>query len=75
VWLHSVPSAVPVLGAFVGLRLLPDELAFDLPFGVRVDVRPATDVVPLSLAISAQLDIPGVILYFIAAAATPGFGH
>jgi hypothetical protein len=73
-WLNSVPSAVPVIGGFVGFRMI-QELAFDLPFGVRVDVRPATDVVPLSIAVSAQVDIPGAILYFVAAAATPGFGH
>ena len=75
VWLHSVPSAVPVIGGFIGFRMIQEELAFDFPFGVRVDVRPATDVVPLSVAVSAQLDIPGFIFYFIAAAATPGFGH
>jgi hypothetical protein len=74
VWLASMPYAVPTLGAFVGFRNV-QELAFDIPLGIRVDVRPPSDIVPTSFAVSAQLDIPGVILFFAAAAATHNFGH
>jgi hypothetical protein len=65
-FLHADPSASPVVGLFVGYRT--QELdGIDLPFGVRVDVRPAVGALPTTIIVSAQLDLAlGAVVAFLA---------
>jgi len=54
-WVRALPSASPVFGLFLGFRTA--ELSgLDLPFGLRVDVRPGLGIVPTTVIVSAQLD-------------------
>jgi hypothetical protein len=66
-FLHAEPSASPVFGLFVGLR--PSDLGgVDIPFGIRVDVRPPVFGLPTTIIITAQLDLVlgGVVAFFSA---------
>lgn len=55
-WVRAVPDASAVFGLFAGFRTA--ELGgMDLPFGLRVDFRPAMGDVPTTVIVSAQLDL------------------
>lgn len=55
-FLHAEPSASPVVGLFVGLRP-PNLDGIDIPFGLRVDFRPAVFGLPATVIVAAQLDL------------------
>ncbi|HEY2367682.1 MAG TPA: hypothetical protein VGH87_14900 [Polyangiaceae bacterium] len=55
-YLHADPSVSPVFGLFVGAGA-SDLHGFDIPFGLRVDVRPSVGPLPTTIIVAAQLDI------------------
>ncbi len=72
---HQLTS---VYGGFFGLRqsnLTGTELSFDMPIGLRFDVRPGFSQVPTSLAFQVQLDVPGIVAFFILLALHPDYNH
>lgn len=72
---NGTSRLVPVVGAFLGLRLREDGLPLDLPFGARVDLRLGSSDVPTSIAFQLQLDILGAIGFFVNLAIHPSYGH
>jgi hypothetical protein len=52
---HGDPQLV--YSGFVGIRTRLQDLPFDIPLGLRIDVRPATAQVPGSVMVSASIDV------------------
>ncbi len=76
-WFHADASASPNVGLFVGFRTADFAIGgVDIPFGVRVDVRPSVDgVVPPTVIVSAQLDVATLLTVGFLAAMTRGLTH
>ena len=76
----STSRTTPVFGAFFGLRdahteITDDGWPLELPFGVRADIRPGSAETPTSITVQAQLDVPGLVAFFVFLSQHPEFGH
>jgi hypothetical protein len=65
----------PVVSGFLGHRGRIDrDLPLDAPFGVRVDVRPATDALPTTVSASLSLDAATIAVWAAALSGAVGGG-